>query len=100
MSPTSYQTAPPRTSMVAYRTSVVNLPSDFVSRPLRLSSNRTGDMLKMLPHGDYANAECTGFGTPLLRLGGSGKANLDSVLLRRARSHVPGNHARLGRIEE
>src|SRR5258708_3742493 len=100
MSPTSYQTAPPRTSMVTYRPGVVNLSIRFLSRPRRLSSNWTGDMLKMLPHGNYANAECTGLGPPLLRLGSTGKADLDSALLRRARSHVPRNHAWLGRIEE
>src|SRR5438309_1293729 len=64
-------------------------PSLALSRRSACLSNRTGDMLKMLLHGDYANAEYTGFGASLLRLGGSGKANLDSVLLRRARSHVP-----------
>src|SRR5438876_1645662 len=52
----------------------------FLLRRLRLSSTRTGDMLKMLSHGDYANAECTGLGAPLLRLGGSGKGDLDSAL--------------------
>src|SRR5437016_3398515 len=47
MSPTSYQTAPPRISMVTYRTSVVNFSTRFFfTQFVRLSSNGSGDMLE------------------------------------------------------
>src|SRR5437867_9935451 len=100
MSPTSYQTAPPRTSMVTYRASAVNFRSGFSLAPPPLSSTRDRRYAQMLTDGHYANHERTGLGPPLLRLGGSGKADLRSAPLRRDRSHVPRSNARSGRLEE
>src|SRR2546423_13860777 len=48
MSPTSYQTAPPRTSMVSYRTSVVNSHSPDVSFARRRSLSELQEIARVL----------------------------------------------------